>query len=278
MSATHTQRVNRDFAIDAARAFGGAIIFAVPLLMTMEMWWLGFLMAPWRLALFIALGLPLLFGLSYFAGFEATPTLLDDLRETLAAYAIAFAASASLLLLFGVIAPGQPPHEILGKIAVQTVPAGLGAMLARDQLGQGGSEDEQGRRRHARYPGQLFLMLVGALFLSMSVAPTEEVTLIAHQMSDWHILALILASLLLMHGLVYAVEFSGQEETPPGTPAWSLFFRYTVVGYAVALLISAYILWTFGQADDTALAEFLRATIVLGFPAALGAAAARLLV
>jgi putative integral membrane protein (TIGR02587 family) len=97
-------------------------------------------------------------------------------------------------------------------------------------------------------------------------------------MSGWHTIVLALVSLALMHGLVYAVEFSGQEEATPGTPTWRLFLRFTVVGYALALLISAYVLWSFGQADDTALVEFVRATIVLGFPAALGAAAARLLV
>ena len=64
MEATRNTDSNRDFAIGLARAFDGAIIFSLPILMTMEMWWLGFLMEPWRLALLIALGLPLLFGLS----------------------------------------------------------------------------------------------------------------------------------------------------------------------------------------------------------------------
>lgn len=277
MQIAQAREVNRRFAVGAARAFGGAVIFSVPLLMTMEMWWLGFLMEPWRLALFLVLGLPLLFGLSYYAGFEDTFTWIDDLRDACVAYAIAFIAATTILALFGVIEPGQPPDEIVGKIAVQTVPAGIGAMLARDQLGRGG-QDEEGRRRHARYGGQLFLMVVGALFLSMSMAPTEEMILIAHQMSGWHTIALLLVSLALMHGLVYMVGFSGQEEVPPHIPTWRVFLRFTVVGYALALLVSAYALWSFGQADGTATVEFVRATIVLGFPAALGAAAARLLV
>lgn len=33
-----------EYAKGLARAFGGSIIFASPLLMTMEMWWLGFYM------------------------------------------------------------------------------------------------------------------------------------------------------------------------------------------------------------------------------------------
>lgn len=270
---------DRQFAVGLARAFGGALIFAVPLLMTMELWWLGFLMEPWRLALFVALGFPLLVGLSYFAGFEETFTWADDLRDACVAYAVGVAASAALLLLFGVIGPGTPFAETVGKIAVQAVPASIGALLARDQFGQGGQEnDEQGRRRHARYGGQLFLMLVGAAFLALNVAPTEEMVLIAHQSGRWHSVALALVSLALMHGIVYLVGFSGQEETPPGTSAWSLFLRFTVVGYALALLVSAYALWSFGRADGLDPAVFARVVVVLGFPAALGAAAARLIV
>jgi uncharacterized membrane protein len=47
--------VRRRFTIGLARAFGGAILFSFPMLMTMEMWWLGFYIDPFRLALFILL-------------------------------------------------------------------------------------------------------------------------------------------------------------------------------------------------------------------------------
>ena len=39
---------------DLARAFAGAAIFGLPLLMTMEMWSLGFSLDPLKLALFAA--------------------------------------------------------------------------------------------------------------------------------------------------------------------------------------------------------------------------------
>ena len=53
--------------------------------------------------------------------------------------------------------------------------------------------------------------------------------------------------------------------------------RLTIVGYALALLISLYVLWTFGRLDGAAVAEIVMATLVLGFPAALGASVARLI-
>ncbi|MBA3444346.1 MAG: DUF2391 family protein [Gemmatimonadales bacterium] len=59
------REANRRFALGLVRAFGEAILFSFPMLMTMEMWWLGFYMSPTRLALFILLDIPLLVGLSY---------------------------------------------------------------------------------------------------------------------------------------------------------------------------------------------------------------------
>jgi hypothetical protein len=51
----------------------------------------------------------------------------------------------------------------------------------------------------------------------------------------------------------------------------------TIVGYAIALLISIYILWIFERTGGMSPEQVIPATIVLGFPAALGAGAARLI-
>ena len=120
-------------------------------------------------------------------------------------------------------------------------------------------------------------MAAGALFLAFNVAPTEEMVLIAHKMSAWHSIALLLVSLLVMHAFVYALEFHGTASRSPDATFWSVFVRFTVVGYAVALLMSLYMLWTFGRTDGMALQQIVSILIVLGFPAAVGAAAARLI-
>jgi len=268
-------QANRAFAVDLARAFGGAIIFSFPMLMTMENWWLGFTMERWRFVIFIVLTLPTLVGLSYYGGFEETFHLFDDMLDAFVAYAVGFVASALMLFLFAVISLDMPAHEVIGKVAFQATTGSLGAMFAQNLLG--GKARDEGKRRAARYFGQLFLMGIGAIFLAMSIAPTQEVIVIAYQMSEWHTLALILATLLMMHAFVYAVEFRGQEEIPHGTPPAHAFLRYTLVGYALALLISFYILWTFGRFDGMATQEIMQISIVLAFPAALGAAASRLI-
>jgi putative integral membrane protein (TIGR02587 family) len=268
--------LERSFLRALARAFAGALIFGLPLLMTMEMWALGFYMEPLRLALFLLAMFPLLVGLAYYAGFEEGFDWRQFLLSACVAYAVAFVAAAAGLLLLGVLRPGMSLAEVVGKVALQAIPASIGAMLARSQLGQRDEEEEEERRRDT-YGGELFLAAVGALFMAFNVAPTEEVVLIANMMTGWHALALIAVSLAVMHAFVYALEFRGQSSLHPDIGAWSEFLRLTVVAYALALLVCLYVLWSFGRTDGLAAGELLMQTVVLGFPAAIGAAAARLI-
>jgi len=152
------------------------------------------------------------------------------------------------------------------------VPASIGAMLARSML-SGEHADRDDRPRES-YGGELFIMMIGAVFLAFSIAPTEEVLILAAGLSPLRTIGLIIASLTLMHAFVYAVEFRGQSR--PGE-AGGEFVRLTVSGYALAVLISAYVLWTFGRVDHLHPMEMLRGSVVLGFPAAIGAASARLI-
>src|ERR671926_114564 len=62
-----------------------------------------------------------------------------------------------------------------------------------------------------------------------------------------------------------------------GIPSWSVWLRYTIVGYSLVLLISLYILWTFGRTNGQSFHQILSAVVVLGFPASVGAASARLI-
>ena len=270
---------NRDYAIGLGRAFGGAIIFAVPLLMTMEMWWLGFSMGRGRLLLLMSVNFAILVGLSYFAGFEKTFSWKEDVMDALAAFGVGVITSVVMLALLAVITFDMTWTEIVGKVALQSVPASIGAILGRKQLGAeqdvGGEEE---RKAQAGYGGELFLMLAGALFLAFNVAPTEEMILIAYQMSPSHTLALGAVSIILLHVFVYTVGFSGQEGRPEGGTFLSTLLHFTLAGYGISLLISLYVLWTFGRTDGVALSEIANMAVVLGFPAALGAAVARLVI
>lgn len=268
---------NALYARGLARAFGGAIIFAFPLLMTMEMWSLGLTITPLRLAVFLALSLPLLFGLSYYAGFRVTYGWLDDVLDALAALAVGFATSAVLLTLFGVLTSGESADAIAGKLSLQAVPAAIGALLARRQLAAGDDDGASAEEKNTRdtYGSELFLMVVGALFIAFNVAPTEEMILIAYQMTPLHALGLMAFSVCLLHVLVYSLGFAGQHSHDRQCVA---FLHFTVPGYLIALLVGLYAQWTFGHMDGQAGAQLAMTTAVLAFPGALGAGAARLLV
>lgn len=267
------------YAVGLARAFGGAIIFGVPLLMTMEMWWLGFAMERGRLLLLMGFNVAVLVGLSYFSGFEKTFSLKEDTMDALAAFGVGVITSAVLLVLLAVVTFDMSWSEVVGRIALQSVPASIGAMLGRKQLGAEQDMDaEEERKRESGYGGELFLMLAGALFLAFNVAPTEEVILIAFQMTPWHALLLGALSIVLLHTFVYTVGFSGQEIRPEGGTFLSTFLHFTLVGYGIVLLVSLYVLWTFGRTDGVALSEIANMLTVLGFPASLGAATARLVI
>ncbi|MFN2565657.1 MAG: TIGR02587 family membrane protein [Gemmatimonadaceae bacterium] len=265
----------REFAVGLTRAFGGAIFFSLPLLMTMEMWWLGFYMDRLRLALFLAVFVPVLVGLSHYAGFEETDRWSDDIRDAFVALFVGFTTSVAVLTLTGVVDLGMPFREIVGQVTIEAIPASVGAALAESLFGVG-EPGEQRKKRETGYGGELFIMAAGAIFFAFNIAPTEEMIIVAVKMAGWRVVAAGVLSLLLMHAFVYAVEFSGRHVPPEGATMWGLFLRFTVVGYAIVLLMSVYVLWTFGRLDDSSLAFRISATIALAFPASLGAAAARL--
>jgi uncharacterized membrane protein len=82
--------------------------------------------------------------------------------------------------------------------------------------------------------------------------------------------------MLVLHGFVYGLGFPGEDRRREAGGFGHTFLVYTIPGYAVGLAISAYCLWTFGRLDGVALHEQATMTVVLGFPAAIGAATARL--
>lgn len=259
------------------RAFAGAVIFGLPLLMTMEMWWLGFYLDRLRLLALLLVTIATLVPLSYFVGFERTGTLLEDVVDAFVAFAVGAIVSAGMLAVFGVIGPGMSVDEIVGKIAIQTVPASIGAVLARGQMGQQESDSKK-KQEEAGYGGQLFISAAGAIYLAFNVAPTEEVVLLAYMMTPLRLVALVLLSIAALYAFVYALNFRGGEELPEDVPWTIAVVRHSIAEYGIALIISAYVLWTFGRMDGAALEQVVTMVAVLGFPAALGAAAARLVI
>ena len=267
-----TSGSNLDYATGLARAAAGALIFVFPLVMTMEMWSIGVHIASARLLLFLALGVVMLVGLAHFSGLRTGGTWMDALLDGLTAYAAGFLTVGVAMVLLGIITTDYGWRGAVGMVAIQSVPAGIGAAVARKQLGAAGDDEDEDK---AGYAGQLFLMGAGAVFLAFNVAPTEEMMLITYGLSPWQAVALMAVSIGLLHALVYTVGFAGQEQRVGG---WIAFLTYTVAGYALALALSGYVLWTFGYTDGASLDLVAMMAVVLAFPSSLGAGLARVLV
>lgn len=274
----YSKSANWKYAKGLGRVFAGAILFGLPLLMTMEMWWLGFYLDRPQLVQFVIVNFLVLIGLARVSGFERTSGWRDDVMDAFAAYSVAAIWSFFILWMIGVIDFTEPPGDIAGKVALQAVPSSFGAMLGSKQLGShelGTGKDDQDR---STFAGQIFLMIAGALFLGFSVAPTEEMILISFMMSPAHSMLLMLLSIVLLHAFVYTVGLKGQE-TPMGPASFtSIFLRFTITGYAIAAIVAFYLLWTFGRIDGTGVAQVVQMVVVLAFPGAVGAALARLVV
>jgi len=270
---TEQQTSDHNFAKDLAYDFGGAILFSFPLLMTMEMWWLGFYMDRLRLALFLFWALVIVLALSYLEGGEETFQI--EVLDALVACATGYTVATVMLFLLGIIKPGMSLDEIIGKIALHAIPCSIGAILARRQLEA--EETKKEARRREGYHAKLFLMGVGAIFLAFQLAPTEEIILIGYMMTEVHAALLVLVSLCMMQAFLSSIERRPKVPIFSAGFFWNVFLRFTIVGYAVALLLSFYVLWTFGRVDGIAALDIVKASVVLGFPAALGAATARLI-
>lgn len=252
-----------------ARAFAGAVLFAMPLLMTMELWRIAVAVERWRLALLVVATVALVVGLSrtfgaLSGGVRWGAAVVDGGVAVLAG---AFAATVILTIL-SVVDPVRSPSVAVSVIGLLMLPAAVGASYARGQLGEGGGSSEV-----SGYAHQLFLMTAGAVVFASNIAPTEEVVLLAAKMSDLQALLLALLSLGLMHGFVYGAGFAGGEAGGGLRSAMTL----TLPGYVIALAVSAFLLWTFGRFDDTALLAATVESVVLALPASIGAAAARLI-
>jgi putative integral membrane protein (TIGR02587 family) len=266
------------------RAFSGAFLFGVPLLYTMEMWWLGDISSPGHMLLMLGVALVANFGLVTAAGFKREKSLFGKIEQTLDAVAVGVVGSAIVLLTLNELTVDQAPLTMLGKIVVQTLPLSIGASLAslvfdgqRDREG----DDDQGSRFPTWWQAlftDLGATAIGAAFIAFNIAPTEEVPTLASQMSYWHLLALIGLTLVTGYIIVFASGFDPSAKQDGGhlfqSPATE-----TSLSYLVSLVVSFAVLALMKQisADDPP-AFVLTQTLVLGLPAMVGGAAGRIAV
>jgi putative integral membrane protein (TIGR02587 family) len=268
-----------------ARGVAGGLLFSLPLLYTMEVWWAGFTTHPWRLAGYVVATFVLLLGYNEFVGLRRDASFAEVVIDSVEEMGIGFVVAALVLWLLGRVTFSAAAGEAVGQITVEAMTVAIGVSVGTAQLGggDGGDVEDKGVGRGAGARGgaggfgaQVVTAFCGAVLFAANVAPTEEIVMIAVEISAWRLAGLALLSLATAALVLYYSEFANASER-------IRFDRYhdvlvgTVITYAVALAASALILWFFGRFDGQSSAVCAAQTVVLGVAATLGSSAGRLL-
>lgn len=263
------------------RGIAGGLMFSLPLLYTMEVWWAGFLLHPGRILIFGLATFGILLLYNRFAGLRRDASLAEVAIDSVEEMGIGLVLSAVILWLTDRINLEMQPLEVFGRVVMEGMTVAIGVSVGTAQLGapdegDGGVCGEEDLEKARGYFPQLALGLCGAILFAANIAPTDETMVIAVETTPPKLLLTALFSLLLATLILHFADFRNSGNLVARGSAM-LSVRGVVSTYAVALVASAATLWFFGKFDGEPIGISLAQTIVLGLPAVLGASAGRLL-
>ena len=276
----------RDELHDILRAVAGGFIFAIPLLYTMEMWSIGATAELWKLLLFLGVAFVISLALAHSrtGGFKAATDRFATIEQAIDGIAVGLLGAVVVLLVLNRIQPGDPLASTIGKVIAQTVPLSIGAAVATAIFGARGERSRQGDEvaRQERNAAQALradvgATTIGAIFLGFSIAPTDEVSLLAAELTAAHQAAVIALSLLLSYIIVFASGYGSGQRQQPGPFQHPL--TETVLAYVIALGVALIALALFDRIEvGDPLGHIVALVLVLGLPTTIGGAAGRLVV
>lgn len=274
---------------DLVRGAAGGFLFGVPLLYTMEVWWYGSWVDPrWVLGA-LAVSLVVVTVLSRTSGFRdsGVTNWRDAAMDGVAVAAVGLLCAASVLVLLREITLDGSVSEAVGKVVFEGIPFAIGAALARQFLARQeaiaeeheGDALEVGDPAIARGLADAGAAALGALVLSLSIAPTDEIPLIASQVTPGWLLAMAGASLVISYAIVFQADFVAEDSRRRHEGLFQRPFSETVAAYVISLAVAALVLLFFQRiGPDQSWETWVAWTVVLGLPATIGGAAGRLAV
>lgn len=259
-----------------ARGAAGGLLFSLPLLYTMEMWEAGSLASSIRLLAGLAGTFVLLLGYNRYAGLRQDASRTEIAIDSVEELGIGLAGAACILWMLGRVTSDMTAPEIVSRVVVQGLVGAIGVSIGTAQLGGERRDQGTGDSRRDRGAGShVALGACGAVILAANVAPTEEVQILGQQLSAWALAGVAVVSFGIGAVVLHYSHFAG---TQAASDAGALeVARNAVVAYAVALAAAAVLLWFFGRFEQMPAGLITGEIIVLGFPAALGASAGRML-
>lgn len=270
---------------DLVRGASGGFLFGIPLLYTMEVWWIGSHTGPLRLLLALVFTFLIVFLLNQTSGFRNDIDIRtsDALKDAVEALAIGIVCSGLTLVLLQEITLDVPLLEALGKLIYESVPFTFGVALANQFLGKDESrsgtnqENQSNPQKKNATMSDISATLLGAIIIAFSIAPTDEIPMLASAATGGWLLAMMGASLLVSYCIVFAAGFTRQSQRYQHEGIFQKPLGETIAAYLVSLLAGMLMLVFFQKlnfSDPWQL--WLEYTILLGLPAAVGGAAGRL--
>ncbi|MEX0269246.1 TIGR02587 family membrane protein [Leptolyngbyaceae cyanobacterium UHCC 1019] len=268
---------------DLIRGASGGFLFGVPLLYTMEVWWIGSSAQMIRLLMALVLTFAIVFMLNRTAGFRQTNDIyaIDAAIDSVEAMAIGLVCAGLMLMLIQEITLQTPLNEAIGKVIYVSTPFTLGVALANQFLS--GQEDEAPNNDDPNQPtfnatfSDIGSTLIGAIIIAFNIAPTDEIPMIAAAASGLWLLAVMVASLLVSYAIVFAAGFTNQQKRQQQQGLFQNPYSETLISYVFSVLAACMMLVFFDKLrwqDPWHL--WLSYSIILGLPATIGGAAGRL--
>ncbi len=277
---------------DAVRGMASGFLIGIPVVFTVDSWWLGDQTAPLEALALLALAYVLTVAAVYWIGFRRGQRHgWEYFADALEALAIAIVALFVVFWSLGQIGNGQATSIALGRIAVAVTPVALGVAIANHLLPREGSRSDPdkgdamalrlGRVRRGKRQTlvEVAASLAGALFLCLAIVPTDDLSAIATEVPLRHVPYVIVLSLVVSYCVVFAAGFAGQRRRRASPGPFQNPIAETVIAYLAALVVSFLVLRLFGRldADSEPLMNYTK-TVLLSFPASMAAAAGRLAV
>ncbi|HXH32671.1 MAG TPA: DUF2391 family protein [Bacteriovoracaceae bacterium] len=279
---------------DLMRGISGGLIFGMPLLYTMEVWYESLLFPSGVLMalFFFALILNVLF--SYFAGLRenhSAKRLLYAVDDGVTSIGLSVVLAFLILWALNQIELSGNLRDTVAKVILEASVFSIGVTFTNYKF------KKRAQSKQVRGPleswkllqtpekkqlnkdlGDLLAASTGAFVYSFNVAPTEEILVIAASVSPLNLCLIVGMELVVCYIVLYASGLRNHVSFDEGS-----FFQKplneVLLTVSISVLVSVVLVRTigFGELQFTD-PNFIPAVVILGFPAVVGGAAGRLVV
>ena len=199
------------------RGLTGGLLFSLPMLYTMELWWAGFIANTMQLVIYFMVGISLLLLYNRYVGIRNDSSIIECLLESFEEMGLAILLTLFILWITGRISEVMSLSEISGKVVVEAVTVAIGISVGKSQLGSDKKDNEEAQEKDDDTEAleerpdlirAISIALCGAILIASNVAPTEEVVVIAMESEVYKIFIIAMLSIGIGGAVLYYINFT----------------------------------------------------------------------